>query len=156
MGISRKSLQDGKVLSLLLARNQTERTVESLSGVFRCLRDSQIWLALETPDGGAAPGGSAPASSGHGPVFGSGNLKPHLIQDGAGRRYLPVFSETGRMPEDYQARFTAARVSFLRCIDLMAELPGVERIAVNPFGANLILSPLQLKTIGDLPSEIGD
>ncbi len=143
MGVSRRSLQDGKVLTLLLTRNQTERSVESLSGVFRCLRNSQVWLALEPPEKGTLP----PSP---------GNDRPHLIQDGAGTRYLPVFSEPGQMPEGYKERFTAARFSFLRCIDLASELPGVGQIAVNPFGANLILNPLQLKTIEDLPSEIED
>ncbi|HPD89646.1 MAG TPA: SseB family protein [Oscillospiraceae bacterium] len=143
MGVSRRSLQDGKVLTLLLTRNQTELSVESLSSVFRCLRDSQVWLALEPPDK------STPS-----PSLGSG--RPHLLQDGAGIRYLPVFSEPGQMPESYKERFTSARFSFLRCIDLVSELPGVEKIAVNPFGANLVLNPLQLKTIGELPSEIED
>jgi hypothetical protein len=143
MGVSRRSLQDGKVLTLLLTRNQAERSVESLSGVFRCLRDSQVWLALEPPEKETLL--PSPA-----------NGRPHLIRDGAGARYLPVFSEPGQMPEDYRERFTAARVSFLRCIDLASELPGVGQVAVNPFGANLTLNPLQLKTIGDLPSEIED
>lgn len=152
MGVSRRSLQDGKVLTLLLTRNQTERSVESLSSVFRCLRDSQVWLALETPDKSAPPTASVGASA----SAGNGGLKPHLLQDGSGKRYLPVFSEAGQMPENYRERFTAVRFSFLRCIDLLSELSGVGQIAVNPFGANLVLNPLQLRTIGDLPSEIED
>ncbi len=125
MGVSRRSLQDGKVLTLLLTRNQTELSVESLSSVFRCLRDSQVWLALEPPDK------STPS-----PSLGSG--RPHLLQDGAGIRYLPSFPSPARCRKATRSASHRRGFRFLRCIDLVSELPGVEKIAVNPFGANLV------------------
>ena len=155
MAITAESLADGSVLTLMIMRFNGMQTEDNLLCVLRCLRDSHVWAPVsllvtdeETKMFREAKEGDVIDKTDEVP------MTPKLLTDDEGEYYFPVFSHPTRFRNEFGENVSRVHIPFMQCIDMALAMEGVEKINVNAFTDNLILTKELLEIIKELPSEI--
>lgn len=120
-------LEGGKTLAYIKHRFLTKQTQEQKEWLFACLHDSCLIVPLL-------------------PVSG----KPDRLEDEAGDKYLPVFSQEEQMPADYKSEFDLKIMTFEECCTLAKETPDVIALCLDafsePFDISFGMADVILKT----------
>lgn len=155
MGITAEILEDGKILTALIARYSEESTRDNLISILRCLRDSQVWVPmnLNISDEDAEQF----INSKKGDIVKSKDsihLKPDILRTDDGTLFFPVFSQSEQMPYEYIQHFSTINLPFTQCVEMTEKMSDVDNIVVNAFTDRLLLDHQLQNIIRKLPSEL--
>ena len=157
MGVTKEQLQDGRILTYLIQQFIKEPKNENLMQVFRCLRNSDVWVPMNMKIGKADQERFEQSKSGEIITTEEGiQLKAKLVQGTEGVPYLPVFSRKDQIPKQFQERCSIVHLSFLDCIQLVRHLSAPSEIVLNGYtnGKSIKLDQQYLEAIEQLPSEL--
>ena len=157
MGVTREQLQDGRVLTYLIQQFIKEPKKENLIRVFRCLRDSNVWIPMNMELSKEDEEQFKQAQKGDTITTKEGiRLRPEVVKGQEGVSYLPVFSRKDEMPKQFQENNTIVHVSFMECIQIVKRMSHIDEIVLNGYtnGKSIKLDLQYLEAIEQLPSEL--
>lgn len=154
MGIKREALENGNVLRFLVDRFNKDQTDENFISVFRCLRDSFIWIPCNLEMSDADMEMFTNVSAGD-VVKTTGDIKlvPDTLKNGD-YLFLPVFSNCEQMGEDYGNHFSKVEKHFFEAMSMAMAREDICGIVLDAFSQPFIIAKDAFEFIGNLPSEI--
>ncbi|MCQ2451629.1 MAG: SseB family protein [Oscillospiraceae bacterium] len=132
------SLEDGQVLLYLKHNFLENRSMDTLSPLMSCLRDSKVIVPMNRVLAGENTGLIESLGPGEELTMPGGTrLKPDILRSGE-KRFFPIFSATTVIPGDYGKKFTTIKLPMIKVIEL-AHTYQVEGLALDPFSESMVL-----------------
>lgn len=145
-GITRETLESGRVL-LALKRHFIEKSSkENLFALLSCLRDSMVIVPItvtmsdvdEVAFLNAKKGDTVTTEE-------SVRLKPDIMIQGEDL-YFPMFTNADQMPEDYVG-FSTLEISVVQCIDLAKGMGDLTGLVLDPLTEETVIIPFDLADV---------
>lgn len=153
MGVKRETLENGKVLEILIERFIQDRTENNLFPILGCLRDSFVWIpgtvVMNKEDEekfkNARKGDTVTTDF-------DMKFEPDILQNGD-EKFYPVFSSVEAMGE-YGNRFSKIQKHFFEAMSYAMGKEETVGIVVNAFSNDFIVPKEWFESISNLPTQI--
>ena len=154
MNVTREDLEGGKILRFLVERFDNDRTEANFISVFRCLRDSFVWIPCRIEMSEEDKEMFSKVTAGD-VVKSSGDIRlvPDILKN-EDSLFFPAFSNCEQMGEDYGSHFSKIEKHFLEAMSMVLAHKDVCGIVLDAFTRPFIISKDAFEFISKLPSEI--
>lgn len=134
-------LENGKVLLALKRNYLLTQSIEKLPPLLACLRDSLVWVPMNTVMGDQDKRRMQSVKAGD--IFSpleDIHLKPDILKSPDGHFWFPIFSQMEQMPETYSSHFSKLKMSVLQAIGMAHATEGVVGIVLDAFTQSIALN----------------
>lgn len=154
MGISRESLESGKVLQTLISMYNDNPSEPGYLNVLCCLRDSMVYIpGIMTVSAADALQFANVKAGTNVTTHDEMHFKPDILQCN-GKLYFPIFSNVEQLGEDYKAKYSAIQKHFFAALSLAIANGAVKGIVVNAFSDPFIVEKQYFDFMKTIPSQI--
>ena len=155
MGVKRETLNNGRVLKILIEEFANDRTKDNLIPVLHCLRDSFVWIpgTMRMSNDDAEKFINSRA----GDTITTNNVmkfEPDILQNGENKFY-PVFSSVEEMGE-YGNKFSKVERHFLEAMSYANGKKETVGIVVNAFSVPFIVPKEWFDIIASFPTNVDE
>lgn len=130
---------NGETLKAVKQAFLKDRSFDNLGTVLMCLHNAYVLVPCETDVDENTVAAMAEGKTAPGEV----RFKPDIIEDNDGKKFFPVFSVSGEVPESYGRDFILCEDSFAHCVYMAEHTEGAEGLVLDPYTEPMVL-PMSL------------
>lgn len=153
--VDRKTLEDGKVLTVLEQQFTSDPSDQNFRAVLECLTDSDLWVPFNAQLSEADMAQLRNAKKGDQiTTKDEVHMKPDILQSGE-ELFFPIFSQKEQAPEEYQSRFSWMKLPLRKCISMMRATAGVDKMVLDAFSFKIVIVEETVDIVDKVAEEKG-
>ncbi len=148
--ITAEALKNGDVLCALIVRFIHNRNEANMMSVLHCLRDSNVFMAVDVA---VSREGEAPSE----PIVLVKRqlmVQPKILSAADGFNYVPLFSREINSKAGLLKNAQLVNLPYLKCIEMLRGMDNCSRFVVDPFLYNFVLTENLIDISSKLPSKL--
>ncbi len=151
--VTPEALADGTTLLILKLKYLQTGHDRELYPFLSCLRDSTVCVPVKVQF--SADDEMRVRSAREGEVVQNKDdvrMRPEYLTSSNGKRWFPVFSQPGQLPEQYMAQFSIVRLDVLQCLRMAHAASKLEGLVLDAFTRPAVLPFSVADLLPQIPS----